>query len=72
MVREVVNLRPDVIFMASTRLLIRFKGEIATIPSVGVMADPVHFGLVASLARPGGNITGVAHEFCIMLGGCRG
>ena len=62
MVSEVVNLKPDVIFMVSTRLLIMLKGATATIPLVGVMADPVRFGLVASLARPGGNITGVAHD----------
>jgi putative tryptophan/tyrosine transport system substrate-binding protein len=62
MVSEVVNLKPDVIFMASTRLLIMLKGATATIPLVGVMADPIRFGLVASLARPGGNIAGVAHD----------
>jgi putative tryptophan/tyrosine transport system substrate-binding protein len=62
MVSEVVNLRPDVIFMASTRLLIMLKGATTTIPLVGVMADPVRYGLAASLARPGGNITGVAHD----------
>ena len=50
MVSQVVNLKPDVIFMVSTRLLIMLKGATATIPLVGVMADPVRFGLVASCA----------------------
>jgi putative tryptophan/tyrosine transport system substrate-binding protein len=62
MVTEVINLKPDVVFVPSTRLLFMFKEATATIPLVGVMADPVRFGLVASLARPGGNITGVAHD----------
>jgi putative tryptophan/tyrosine transport system substrate-binding protein len=62
MVSEVVNLKPDLIFVFSTRLLMAFKRTTTTIPLVSVMADPIRFGLVASLARPGGNITGVAHD----------
>ena len=60
MVREVVSVKPDVIFVPSTRLLLMFKEATATIPVVSAMADPVRVGLVASMARPGGNITGVA------------
>jgi putative ABC transport system substrate-binding protein len=62
MVAEVVKLRPDVIFVRSTRLLFMFKEAATTIPIVGTMTDPVRLGLVKSLARPGGNITGVAHD----------
>ena len=62
MVREVVNSRPDMIFVVSTRLLIMLKEATTAIPLVGAMADPVRVGLVASMARPGGNITGVAHD----------
>ena len=36
------------------------KGATTTIPLVGLMGDPIRFGLVASMARPGGNITGVS------------
>src|SRR6266446_9610821 len=36
------------------------KNATSTIPIVGAVADPVAAGLVASLARPGGNLTGVS------------
>ena len=39
------------------------RGKTATIPIVMVNAgDPVKSGFVASLARPGGNITGLANQ----------
>jgi ABC-type uncharacterized transport system substrate-binding protein len=56
--REVVQLRPDVIYAASNQLVAAFKAATTTIPIVGITDDPVAAGLVASLARPGGNITG--------------
>jgi hypothetical protein len=40
-------------------LTLDFKAATTTIPIVGVFALPVEYGIVASLARPGGNITGV-------------
>ena len=62
MISEAANLKPDVIFAFGTRLVILVKGATTTIPVVGLMADPVRFGIVPSMARPGGNITGVTHE----------
>ena len=56
--REVVQLRPHVICASSTQLVSAFKAATTTIPVVGVTYDPVASGLAASLARPGGNITG--------------
>ena len=58
MVREVVNSRPDMILVFSTRLLIMLKEATTAIPIVGAMADPVRFGLVASMARPGATSRG--------------
>lgn len=57
--REVVKTRPDLIVALGARLSLDFKTATTTIPIVTVMFDPVALGLVASIARPGGNITGV-------------
>jgi putative ABC transport system substrate-binding protein len=57
---EVVRQQPDLIFSNSTRMLLRLKETTSTIPLVGYMGDPVAWGLVDSLARPSGNITGVS------------
>jgi putative ABC transport system substrate-binding protein len=58
--REVVNTHPDLILSASLRLALNFKAATTTIPIVTTTADPIAGGLVSSLARPGGNITGVS------------
>jgi putative ABC transport system substrate-binding protein len=60
--REVVRTKPDVIVTASTRLVLSFKAATDTIPVVGAMGDPVPSGIVANIARPEGNITGVSSE----------
>jgi putative ABC transport system substrate-binding protein len=59
---EVVSTNPDIIVTNTSRLVLGFKRATDTIPVVAVMADPVPFGIVTSLARPGGNITGVSVE----------
>ena len=58
---ELVQLRVDVIVADTAGEVTAAKNATATIPIVmrGV-ADPIALGLVASLAHPGGNITGVA------------
>jgi putative tryptophan/tyrosine transport system substrate-binding protein len=60
---ELVRLQVDVIFASSTPAAVAAKRATTTIPIViGRVADPVASGLVASLARPGGNITGWTHQ----------
>src|SRR5947208_3139961 len=58
---ELVQLPVDVILAQSGQVAQVAKDATTTIPIVMVSgADPVALGLVASLARPGGNITGVS------------
>jgi len=57
--KELVELRPDVILANSTPITAALQRETRTIPIVfAVASDPVGSGFVASLPRPGGNITG--------------
>jgi len=59
--RELVSRRPDVLFGISTVAMRALKQETTTIPIVmGAIADPVRLGFITSLARPEGNVTGVA------------
>jgi ABC-type uncharacterized transport system substrate-binding protein len=58
---ELVKLKVDVIVAATTTGAQAAQRATRTIPIVmGFVSDPVALGLVANLARPGGNITGVA------------
>ena len=60
--KELVDLQPDVIFTDSTSQTAAFQRETRTIPIVFVfVSDPVGSGFVASVPRPGGNITGFTH-----------
>jgi ABC-type uncharacterized transport system substrate-binding protein len=69
--RDVVATAPDLIIAISNLMVLRFKAASTNIPVVGTMADPVAFGIVSSLARPGGNITGVASDAGIEIWGKR-
>ena len=57
---ELVRLNVDAIVAADTPAVLAAKNATKTIPIVIVSGDPVAMGLVASLARPGGNITGIS------------
>jgi putative ABC transport system substrate-binding protein len=57
--KELVSLNPDAIFVSSTSATAAMQRETSTIPVVfATVSDPVGSGFVASLPRPGGNITG--------------
>jgi putative ABC transport system substrate-binding protein len=57
---ELVSLKPDLIFAYGSAQVRAAKQATSAIPIVmGGVIDPVELGLVASLARPGGNVTGL-------------
>ena len=57
---ELVKLRPDVILTSTSAAALAFTQATQSIPIVATaLVDPVGFGLAASEARPGGNVTGV-------------
>ena len=57
---ELVATKPDVLFALGGDVASFVKAATTTIPIVvSTSADPVHSGLVATLAAPGGNVTGV-------------
>ena len=59
---DLVRLKVDLIVVAGGPTALAAKGATATIPIVMAnAADPVGLGLVASLARPGGNVTGFSN-----------
>jgi putative ABC transport system substrate-binding protein len=66
---ELVRLKPEVIVVSVTEAALAVKKATSTIPIVTVsVADPVAAGLVASLARPGGNVTGLSRESRDLIG----
>jgi putative tryptophan/tyrosine transport system substrate-binding protein len=66
---ELVGHKPDVILVNGNRGLAALRQESGGIPIVFAgLNDPVENGFVASLARPGGNITGFANFELSMLG----
>ena len=58
--KELVALRPDVIFAQTTPMVAALQRESRDVPIVFVeVSDPINSGFTASLARPGGNLTGL-------------
>jgi len=69
--RDVVREKPDVVFAITTAMAQNLKAATATIPLVGIVVDPIGFGLVDNLPRPGGNFTGVSVDAGIEIWGKR-
>jgi putative tryptophan/tyrosine transport system substrate-binding protein len=67
---ELVRLKVDVIVATSTGPALAAQRATKTVPIVMTVTDPVGSGLVTSLARPGGNITGTT-SFSMDLSGKR-
>ena len=64
LVSELIALRPDVFVAIATPAIAAAQRATSTIPIVMAPAtDPVGSGFIKSLARPGGNITGMANMF---------
>ena len=56
----VALVKPDIIIAPATLQAVEARKATSTIPIVcGALADAVHLGLIASEARPGGNVTGI-------------
>jgi putative ABC transport system substrate-binding protein len=61
---DLLREKPDVIVVASTLGAVAAHRVVRTVPVVFVgVSDPQQMGLVASLARPGGNMTGISRVF---------
>jgi putative tryptophan/tyrosine transport system substrate-binding protein len=58
--RKIVDSKPDLIFVDAPRNVPDVLSATKTIPIIGVLVDPVRAGLIASVARPGGNLTGIS------------
>jgi putative tryptophan/tyrosine transport system substrate-binding protein len=71
MAREIVARSPDVIVTGTNPVVTAFRAATSTIPIVAFMLDPLKAGLVASLAQPGGNLTGITLDAGIEIWGKR-
>ena len=70
LMNQLIALNVDVLFTYGTPAAVAAKRATSTVPIVAaMMSDPVGTGLAASLARPGGNLTGISLAFAEGFGG---
>ena len=69
--REVARTHPDVILALTNLLASSLQAATDTIPIVGVVADPVQFGNVTSVARPDANFTAISVNVGLEIWGKR-
>ena len=69
-VHEIVATRPEVILTMGPPPTVKlFQSETRTIPIVAWTGDPISGGIISSLARPGGNVTGLSVQPGSDIGG---
>lgn len=62
-VAELLRRKPDVLIVSGSQIAVAAKKATTTVPIVmAIVAQPVKYGLIASLARPGGNVTGLTAD----------
>ena len=69
--RKIVDSNPDLIVTGPNPVVLAFKAIDSTVPVVAFMIDPLKGRLIESLARPGGNLTGITLDAGIELWGKR-
>jgi putative tryptophan/tyrosine transport system substrate-binding protein len=66
---ELIQLTPKVIVAAVTPVAVAARRSTQTIPIVcPILADPIDLGLIASMSRPGGNVTGLMSRIDDLIG----
>ena len=69
--KEIVGSNPQLIVTGPNPVVFAFKAVTSTVPIVAFMIDPLKAGLVESLSRPGGNLTGITLDPGIEIWGKR-